>query len=118
MSELVGRLEAIQARHKQANAAKVQAERESKQALWSRIKTEAPDLAKWLVQFREAGLSPQVPRVTWPESKQEGRGDEIGPNTYVWVGHEINAVTGIVGSYRGKQLAKKRSYGRKQNRGR
>lgn len=88
----VERIAALQANRKAEAQAKAQAEKESKRALWARIKTDAPDLAKWLTQFREAGLSPQMPRVTWPESKQEGRCDEIGKNCHVWIAEEINGV--------------------------
>ena len=88
----VERIAALQAKRKAEAQAKLQAETQSKQALWTRIKTDAPDLAKWLTQFREAGLSPQMPRVTWPESPAFKAGDEIGPKTYVWIAEEINGV--------------------------
>ena len=87
------RLEAMQARHKQAAIAKLQAEQERKagqlrlaEAHRERIKVAAPDLWQWLVELKEAGLEPQMPRVEWANSTHGERGDEIGPKTYVWVG--------------------------------
>ena len=110
----VERIAALQANRKAEAQAKAQAEKESKRALWARIKTDAPELAKLLVELKEAGLSPQIPRVTWPESPAFKAGDEIGPKTYVWIAEEINGVAGIVWPYRGKQVTKRKSYGRKQ----